>query len=179
MKTSILMIMLTTAIVLAGCGDDSASPQSGTVASATVQQAIDKAVSQGKIPNLDRTSSVAGVDADKNGVRDDIDAYINSLNYSTIQKAALRQASSSITLAITSDFTNSTSVQTAGDLISNSVHCIYSTFDGDTAREMVHNIEKYTINTRQRVDAYLKLGEASNGKEFSVPRTDTCDQKFL
>ncbi len=33
----------------------------------------------GQIPSLDRTNTLLGIDANNNGVRDDIEAYINSV----------------------------------------------------------------------------------------------------
>ena len=42
----------------------------------TPTQKITKMEDSGELPKLERTNTVEGFDADKNGIRDDVDTYI-------------------------------------------------------------------------------------------------------
>ena len=51
----------------------------------SLKEQIAKLEKSGQVPTLDRTSSLLGIDANNNGVRDDIEAYINSLGFTPAQ----------------------------------------------------------------------------------------------
>ena len=61
-----LFISLLPIFLLIACGNDSSEP-----------------------PSLDRTDTIGGVDADKNGIRDDIDTYIKKTYPNYEQKKAV------------------------------------------------------------------------------------------
>ena len=46
---------------------------------------------KGAYPALDRSSDIAGPDANHNGARNEIEAWINSLNVTDLQRKALMQ----------------------------------------------------------------------------------------
>lgn len=46
----------------------------------------------GEYPILDRTETLGGIDADKNGIRDDIDRIIASKPYTERQQKAVEQS---------------------------------------------------------------------------------------
>lgn len=174
--------ILTTALlagflVVAGCNSGSASSGGSSTATTgtTLQGAFDAAVTKGQLPALDMSDSIAGPDADHNGVRDDIDAYINSLTYSEVQKASIRQMAATYTLAMTADFSSDASVVSVANKVGRAIHCMNSQIETAQVHTLIRNLRKYSINTRARVDAYLKYAVALNGHELSVPEGNTCE----
>lgn len=79
------------AILLAACGDPS------------LKTNTDKS---GNYPVLDRTDTLAGIDSNKNGVRDDIELYISSQNYDEQHKKTALQMAFVINSMITVDLNN-------------------------------------------------------------------------
>lgn len=79
-KTKMLVILIP--LVISACGGSgSSAAQSNSVSQppATILEAIKLANKNVAIPVLNRDFSVAGPDINLNGVRDDIDSYIDSL----------------------------------------------------------------------------------------------------
>jgi hypothetical protein len=143
----------------------------------TVAGALAALEASGQLPKLDRSTSLAGPDVNGNGVRDDIDAYIDSLPDSAVQKQALRQTSRAIGTAIVAGPTTATpsALKTITVAIGRGVHCIWSRYDSSTAPNKVSQIEKVTANTRQRVDAYDQYNSKISGTSSRVPNGDSCD----
>ena len=111
-KQSRARLLTCVALLVSGCSggnDDSSSnptPQSPASGSApttpassagiSVAAALAQLEASGVIPVLNRDDTVAGPDADKNGVRDDIDGYIRALPDAQAQKNALSQSARAI-----------------------------------------------------------------------------------
>lgn len=175
MKKVIWGALLIVAAIASGCKTGTAQGTAGAPATAlSVAQAIDKAVANGALPKLDNGASLTGPDIDGNGVRDDIDAYINGLPYADVQKAALRQDAKANTAILTADVTSDASLMAASNLSARSVHCLRSLFHSD-AHNLSQNIEKYSFNTKARFDAYMKFSAAMGGKAVEIPSGNTCD----
>jgi hypothetical protein len=166
---------------LLGCSgqnpSDSSTANTITTPIASTADAIKAAEISGRIPTLNRDISIIGPDTDGNGVRDDIDSYINTLPDTSSQKAALRQASSALTKAMALDTTNQQSLNVAIQAISSAMACIYARFDSATAGKKVDAIEKLTINTPTRIQAYEKYNAAISGTTFVLPQGDGCASK--
>ncbi|WP_382321002.1 hypothetical protein ACFJGX_12380 [Hydrogenophaga sp. UC242_50] len=62
-------------LALAGCGGDKRAE--GGDAARTPQQVIEQLEASGELPKLERLPSVEGMDANGNGVRDDIETHIH------------------------------------------------------------------------------------------------------
>ena len=57
-----------------------------------------------------------------------------------------------------------------------SVGCIWETYRvAEVASPLVLEIEKLTVNTRVRYDAYMKFNSAMNGAVISEPKELSCD----
>ena len=69
-----------TVLALMACGGGK-SPESPTTSPAErgIKEQLEELEKAGELPTLDRSTSIAGSDADRNGFRDDIDAYIAAL----------------------------------------------------------------------------------------------------
>lgn len=82
----------------------------------TLKEQIAQLEKSGKVAVLDRSDSVLGPDTNKNGVRDDIDAYIGSLNLTPLQTKAALQDARAMQLTLAVDITDKTAVQRVGEI---------------------------------------------------------------
>jgi len=123
----------------------------------------------GVIPTLNRDATVSGIDANVNGVRDDIDQYINSLPDTTPQKTALTQSAAALGIALTVNTTDPIALNAAATKVMNSTICLYSVYSTDLASQKGRDIEKFMVNTRTRLAAYEVFNTAMSGKTGKIP----------
>lgn len=113
-------------------------------------------------PRLDTSSSLGGADKDQNGVRDDIDDYIESLNLSTEQKYNLYSLAQTFQLIITTEPT-SLNAKLSAALVSDiqmGTTCFMSSFGGtnlNAANDIRRDIELFTVNTNMRKAAIKRF----------------------
>lgn len=170
-----LVVAVTT--VLTACGGGSSGTASALPTSPTVKttaEAISLADKNGTLPALNRDSTVAGPDANANGVRDDLDTYIAALPDTSPQKSALSQMSASLGKAMLTDTTNQSAMLAASKEIAAAAACLYARYDSSVASNKSKDMRKLTINTRVRFDAYDKFNAALNGTTFVLPQGDGC-----
>jgi len=142
----------------------------------SVVEALNQLEANKQIPTLDRSTSLLGPDVDGNGVRDDIDQYIEGLPDTALQKGSLRQISKAIAHAMEAAVNGTSSdLKGASTAIGSAVHCIWDRYDTDTASNKVKTIEQLTVNTRTRFDAYERYNSGRSGSSSRLPRGDTCD----
>ena len=142
-------------------------------------QRVDGLEASGAIPKLDRGPSLEGIDANGNGIRDDIDAFIER-NYSTeAQRRAARQFAvnlQKILLVNKADKLALRQVETEGG---RAVHCVALRFRDSTGSQQPaavgQQLESLTANTKDRFKAYLAYSKAMDGAVLSLPEGDTCD----
>ena len=77
---------------LAACGGGGVASSGAAL---TPQEQIAQLEASGSLPSLDRTDSISGIDANANGVRDDIEQYIEKKYAEPSQRAAAMQTASS------------------------------------------------------------------------------------
>ena len=131
---------------------------------------------KGEYPTLDRSADIAGPDANKNGVRDDIEAWINTLNVTEPQRKALMQKARALQQTLLVDPADKDAVQRAGEGLMASTNCGASRFK--PFAEFVkpnEKIEAMTENTRQRAERYMQYNKASSGSVTTLPNHDTCE----
>jgi hypothetical protein len=176
MKIIQLMLGLCLVTLLSACGGGSStvSPSTMVMVPTTTAEAIKAADQSGALPALNRDATVVGIDADGNGVRDDIDTYIAALPDSAIQKLALSQMSAAIGKAITTDTTNQSAMLAASKQIAAAAACLYARYDTTTAGKKSADMEKLTINTKTRFQAYDKFNAALSGTTFVLPQGNGC-----
>jgi len=131
---------------------------------------------KGGYPTLDRSSDIAGPDANKNGVRDDIEAWINTLNVTVSQRKALMQDARATQRTLLVDLTDKAAVQRVGEGLMASNHCgairfkPFAEFIGPSQK-----IEAMTANTRERAERYMQYNKARTGSSTTLPNYDTCE----
>jgi hypothetical protein len=138
---------------------------------------------------LDQGTSIAGSDADGNGVRDDIDAWISSLPDTATEKAALTRDAKTIQQALVVDTTQRAAVVSVANAMARATGCEFYQYGayyeaGSSApqnMQLITNriklLEEYTVNTPTRAAAYEKFNAAMSGGVTNMPRgAATCDQ---
>ncbi|MFC7206513.1 hypothetical protein ACFQOZ_06605 [Comamonas endophytica] len=163
--------LLLTAMV-AGCGGSSSDgPGGGTAGgiptSFSFKEAFEKLEASGQLPVLDRSDSITGIDANANGVRDDMDRYIDSKPDTQPQKNSLKSLHRAFNRAMTVDTKDRNALRDVANSINLSVICIHQTYPSEKASPAGREIEKLTVNTRGRYDAYMKFNSAMNGTVMS------------
>ncbi|MDR1554698.1 MAG: hypothetical protein LBS39_01570 [Campylobacteraceae bacterium] len=155
------------AFLMAGCNSD------GGNSSQEVKKPSDE------IPVLDRTDTIAGIDEDGNGIRDDIEEYINK-NYSNEgHRKAMLQYAKTLQANLLVDTTDQFAVKWADIQNARAQHCIFLKFDitkGDENPSTAWNkVRSMTTNTKVRLRAYLDFDKALWGIVLSLPEGDTCE----
>ncbi|WP_146052305.1 hypothetical protein [Diaphorobacter sp. LR2014-1] len=175
--TKSLTVALTAAAILSACGGGAGPPAPATD-SVNPITALEAA---GKLPKLDSSANLLGVDSDNNGVRDDIDNYINKMFDLPPEKLAVYQIArsrQSIMILVESGKINDPveikAVKVQG---SRAVHCIFDVMGIETPRafQVTETIQKMTFNTKQRAKAYLDFNSALSGTNWATPVGDTCE----
>lgn len=171
MKNTIATLLV--GMSLAACGGGTTTPAAET---ATGSQKIAELEKSGQLPILDRTETLTGIDADKNGIRDDIDRHIESTYSSPREKASAQEFARAIQNTLTIDASIRQQADMAAAQITKAMSCRSAAFADDrhsTGSEMVYKIEALTANTKQRMKKYLAFNKAMDG---SVIELDSGDQ---
>jgi hypothetical protein len=132
------------------------------------------------LKNLDTTPTNAGVDANNNGIRDDIDRIINEYpNTSTAEKNAMRQDAKvhqMIQVEMAKGPLTRQKKDEISNLMDNSIGCIaYRINDFDKRREIVRLAESLTHNTDKRAEAYINFNKSMGGTITTLnPLDETC-----
>jgi hypothetical protein len=122
-----------------------------------------KVVDQSGSPPLDQGDSVAGSDADANGVRDDLDAIIAAQSFTTSQKFALVQAARALRSGMTVDLTNADAVRQAAARFTRGIACVDQQFDAAEAAAQMQWIRQLSTNTMVRLGAYAQFNRVWAG----------------
>jgi hypothetical protein len=164
------------AIALNACGGGSSPPQANSPDSPKAKVlALEES---GAIPKLERGSTLEGTDANGNGVRDDIDAFIER-NYSTEpQRRAASQLAAHFQRTILVDKSDRDALKRQSVHGARAVRCIYARFNGaDGSKQPAavgYELEAITANTKERLKAYLAYSKGLDGAVVSMPEGDTC-----
>ena len=141
----------------------------------TVEQAIQNMERFGKIPEMDDSDELTGGDADSNGLRDDVQAYIDSLDVTDEQRASLVVIASNIQAVMAVDLNNEQAVNSLGEETAVSVVCIAYHFDDPAEGQMyLSRIEALYANTQERSDKYEQYNEARHGAVTRLPNFSNC-----
>lgn len=146
----------------------------------SIQNAIEDMEKQGELPILDRSHDIKG-NEDPNGVRHDINVWINQQPYDDKGLKALTQVAKALQMDITShllDMDKVTAKKTAkalSDEEGRAVNCIWNVF-GEKASQHIHKLEQFTMNTKERLAAYGQALKVSNGEILDDVTGDTCEK---
>jgi hypothetical protein len=180
------------AAVLAACGGGKSSPSSAGQPVQPVErgmkeqlEALEKA---GELPALDRSTDIAGPDIDRNGIRDDIDAYIAALPVSDAVKKAARQVARVQQKSLLIDLKDRISLLALSDASMASTACMSETVEAGLPLEQHYEvrrdgyaialkIEAITANTPERAERYLAYMGALHGTTTTYPTGKVCEDE--
>lgn len=93
-----------------------------------------------------------GVDNNKNGIRDDIEKYID-----TIEEMATKSFDMDVVAS----------------------NCLDKYYDNESQSWSIQKaIQAYTFNTKKRLEIYLQLDDTASGMSFEAPEED-CNESFF
>ena len=131
----------------------------------------------GAYPKLDRSTDLKGPDQNLNGVRDDVEAWINAQPITDVQKKAAIQKAEAFQKTLSVDLADKVALQAVGDASSAASNCTFEAYQRDTAveRKLINKIEAITFNTKERTMRYIAYNKALSGMSFRFPfGENTC-----
>lgn len=152
------------------------STSASTSTPATLNEQIAVLERSGAYPALDRSSDIAGPDTNRNGVRDDVETWINGQPVTDIQRKALMQRARALQRTLLVDIEDRAALQRSGDELMSSSNCggdVFSPFAIFTT--MAGKIEAMTADTRERARRYMQYNAASSGSSTTLPDGNTCE----
>ncbi|WP_372661924.1 hypothetical protein [Hydrogenophaga sp.] len=163
---------------LTGCGDGQGAKASAP-AEPTAEQKVAQLEASGVLPKLDRLPTLEGVDANGDGVRDDIALHIEKKYADLAQRKAAMQmarAYQSMVLVNRNDAVALDAVSGAGVRAVNCISIIYPSLEEfKVGHQMSSELEALTTNTKERLRSYLAYNKARSGTVSRMPEGDTCD----
>lgn len=147
----------------------------------TNKERIDQLAESNLIPNLtDRSDELLGIDIDGNGIRDDVDNFIEINYQEESHKKAAQQLAKGLQKSLVVDTGNIIKVKEINRINSRAINCIFFTFN-DSGKNAVHptrvasELESVTTSTKKRLLAYLEFNKALDGTTWSIPVGNTCE----
>lgn len=179
MKKPSLIMFFISALILSACshGEFTASKQ----AEESLQKIIADMDASGEYPILDRTDTLGGIDADNNGVRDDIDRIIASKSYAEKQRKAVEQSVRVIRRTLTEDLSPGARLDKLQLDTTRASLCMRDLFKDDKINAPNGGIRLYIeykslhLSTRKRYLRYREFSDTFNGKVISFRIRDYCD----
>lgn len=184
MNLSSAVLTCSLCLLLVACGDKDKDKavilptMPPTAGEQTLDQKIADLERSGALPVLDRSSSIPGPDANANGIRDDVETYINGQLYSAPQKQAAMQTAKSLQAMMLVDTSDKAATDAVSLTSGRAIHCLVTRFPVGSAvdpERVVKDLEKVTANTEARIRAYLKYSAARDGTVSTVLREDSCE----
>jgi hypothetical protein len=129
-------------------------------------------------PGMGQFSELVGLDADNDGIRDDVANFIES-NYSrNTEVAAARQYARAIQAAVNAGAQQPQKVRLISLQISRAVNCVYVSFASDGSKApaslVIEQVRSLTTNTKERLDSYLAFAKNQDDTAHELPRGATC-----
>lgn len=166
-------------LLLAACSDGSNENRSGTSGGSS-GGAANQNRNTPIVENEDLTPGLKGIDADGNGIRDDIDRLIaNKYSATPAMKKAAEMKARALQKAM--EATTREEARAAGNEIMRAGSCTYKAFPHATDADMKlqeqlsMEIEALTANTRERFKAYWNGEKLAGGMVFKFPSAPVCD----
>ena len=132
-----------------------------------------------KTIRLDVSTSVRGPDLDENGVRDDVDTFIGETSETSEQLRTAHFFALTLQSAMNLNNSNPAKAKTLSVLSSRAAMCIFAAFDGTNGskqpKQMVKDLREITMNTKERLQAYLAYMKSIGSTSGDLPKGDKCE----
>jgi hypothetical protein len=171
-----LIVVWTLALVMTGSWEGIAV--GGAEASRTAQQEIARLEASGELPVLDREPTLGGIDANTNGVRDDIERYIEKKYTVAAQRKAAMQTARALQQTLLVNKEDSVELDLISAKSFRAVACLDDTFvgpDAPNSTSVLGEVRAITTNTNDRLKAYLAYNHARSGSVSRLPEGGTCE----
>lgn len=126
---------------------------------------------------LDRSSSLSGPDANHDGIRDDINRWIDTQPYSQPEKNAVSQLALTVQRTLLVDIKDKRAARRVAEAVYAAIGCVRLTFEPKSPKpsQITSHLEAITANTKDRAMQYIRFNSALDGMVFELPETPTCD----
>ena len=166
-------------LLLGGCGGGKTpkTPEPPPPPPPTPQEKVSQLEASGTLPRLDRGPTLAGMDANGDGVRDDIASHIFRKYTDPAQRKAAMQAARAFQTQILVDKGNEMALEEASKAMFRAIRCRSKVFRGEgfEGYQMMDELEAMSANTKDRLKAYLAFSKARSGTVSSMPTGETCE----
>lgn len=170
------MVAWVLALVMTGCGGGGAAGDAGS--SRTPQEEIARLEASGELPVLEREPTLGGIDANANGVRDDIERYIEKKYTEPAQRKAAMQTARAFQQMLLVNKEESAELDQISANSFRAIVCLDDTFvgpDSPNSASVLDEVRAITTNTKERLKAYLAYNEARSGSVSRLPKGSTCE----
>lgn len=171
LKSLFATILISSTLLLSACGDDDAEKPKGIGGSFAA--GLQSMSVQNAIPELDTTETLGGIDADADGLRDDVKIWIDTLDVDDNQRQLVIDNAKAIQTIMLVDLKDKLAVKNVATNSILSVVCMVNGFKEDpaSANTIRRNIETYTANTASRHNKYVSYNMAIS---TAAPKIPTC-----
>lgn len=145
---------------------------------ALIISTVSKSLIASNYPVLDKSDSYEGIDADNNGVRDDIDAYIHSLDLNKKQNDLLLEYAKIKQMQITVEPSTRKDLYEISRASTLALVCYIDSLNlEDVAHksDYLKKVANYTANTYKRAKRNSDYNNSLNGFVISLPPDGACD----
>ena len=116
-------------------------------------------------------ATVAGIDSDNDGIRDDIQRWINEeFNSQPKIKMALRQNAIGRQEDLLNIISKEKSIISSRKVLDNN-HCIYSIINPEDGYKLIKDLDSKLLNTKDRLEADIKANANFSGQAYELPKT--------
>ena len=138
----------------------------------SLAQQIKTLEDSGAYPKLDRSTDLKGPDQNLNGVRDDVEAWINAQPITDIQKKALMQKAEVYQKTLSVDLTNKAAVIALDSESMASTSCVGDLF---ARYDLMDKVKAITFNTKERTMRYIQYNQSPlHAASTRMPEGNTC-----
>ena len=125
-------------------------------------------------PSYWLNSDLAGPDVDRNGIRDDVDAWIAAQPFTVPQKRAAEQFARTMQASMAEQYKTRKDIKRMGDQIGMAINCMASQFD--QFDHVADAVISETLNTKVRILKQDANDEMASGMVFeSYYGENTCE----
>lgn len=162
--------------VLSACSENDNNQPRASVESIPARHSMQftqPAKGSGETPKLDRSQGIQGPDTDDNGIRDDIDDYVEIQYSNHNEMSAVAQAARANQAVLSVDLSDQTETRQVNRQISHATACVYRVFGSSEASAtpaiVSRDLEALTFNTADRLNRYRAFNKALDGTSWSLP----------
>ncbi|HMN94255.1 MAG TPA: hypothetical protein PKC60_13575 [Hydrogenophaga sp.] len=183
-RQGLALLALVTGLALAGCGGGKSAggsaPTPPPAPGPTPQERISQLEASGQLPQLERLPLIGGVDADNDGVRDDIADHIRKTYTDPVQYRAAMQVARALQATLLVDTHDHLALREVSDAGDRAIACVRRVaFVGAAHRlegsRLLQELESLTTNTKERLQAYLAYNKAMSGSVSVGPEGSVCE----